>query len=90
LNLQVKIKFIAVTYLQGLCRIHESKYLDLPRRECVAVEEGEVGRYKVGTVGHTDGQLGGKVVLRRRNQWQQVIARSGAANAVGSPIKNKL
>ena len=54
------------------------------RREGVAVKEGEVGRHKVGAVGHPDRQDGGQVVLVRWDQRQQVVPRRGAADPVGA------
>ena len=61
----------------------------LPRREGVAVEEGEIGGDEVWPVGHPDSQLGGEVVLGRRNQRKQIVPGSRAAHAVGSSEKKR-
>jgi hypothetical protein len=66
-----------------------AKNLSLPRRESVAVEECEIGRHEVRSVGHSDRQLGREVMLGRRNQRKEIVARSCAANTIGSSWEKK-
>jgi hypothetical protein len=63
--------------------------VSLPRRESVAVEEGEIGRHEVRSVGHSDCQLGREVMLGRRNQGKEIVARSCAAHTIGSSGEKK-
>ena len=65
--------------------------MSLPRRESVAVEEGEIGGlgHEVRSVGHSDCQLGREVMFGRRNQRKEIVARSCAAHTIGSSGEKK-